>query len=341
MGGAQQVVHHQAEALVKSGHDVHVLTASESVYSGTYTLHSIQHLQRDVHLLDDWRAVRETRRYLRDLQPDVLTIHSTKAGTIGRLAAIGTGIPTVYTFHGISYVTTAPYGFRFLGRLHERLLSSQTHRYVFLSKVDQQTMRLPVKKCIIIPNGIHERPTSPQEIPHEEVRILWVGRLSPPKDPLALLEALANFSEQKWHLDIVGTGPLAEEVDQRIKELGLVKRVTRHGEVSDPHPFYERCDVVVLLSKSEGMPLVLLEAMAHQKPVIASSTQGIEAIVQEGQTGYIVRKTITPYLDHLFRHPEKLERMGKQGYERFRKHFTFQQMIRATEQLLVEVAKKT
>ncbi|MFC4355122.1 glycosyltransferase [Chryseomicrobium palamuruense] len=340
IGGAQQVVHQQAEALATKGHDVHVLTAPDSVYKGAYHLHTIPHLKRNVSLHEDWKAVWETRQNLRRLKPDVLTIHSTKAGTIGRLATIGTGIPNVYTFHGISYVTTATRGMRILGRLHEKLFSTLTDRYIFLTKYDQKTMRLPARKCAIIPNGIHEKPILVRENYSDVLRLLWVGRLSPPKDPLPLIEALANFTDSKWKLDIVGTGTLDHELTKRIDGLGLADRIKLHGEVSDPHPFYEECDVVVLLSKSEGIPLVLLEAMAHQKPIIASATNGIETIIEEGQTGYIVRQTIQPYLDYVFKHSDKLEIMGKKGYQRFRKHFTFHQMIRATEDLLSEVAKK-
>lgn len=312
---------------------MHVVTAPGSIYKGAYSVHEIPHLQRNLNLQHDFLAVREAIKLLQRLQPDILSVHSTKAAYIGRLANRWTRFPVVYTLHGLSYITASTWMKRKAAIWLELLFSRLTTSYVFLSKSDANILKaIPSSKRTIIANGTRQLEVSNElNIPNQDCpRILWVGRLSSPKDPLRLLNDLAEVQHLEWHLDIVGEGALEEPVRKKIDDFNWNERVTLHGQVLDPGPLYKQASFVVLSSKAEGQPLVILEAMAHGKAVVASDVGAIRELVDEGVTGYLVYHSFTPYVKYLLKHPEVAQQMGSAALQRHRNHFTLDNMLGKT-----------
>lgn len=121
--------------------------------------------------------------------------------------------------------------------------------------------------------------------------LLSVGRLHPVKDHVFLLRACCMLREcgMKFRCVIVGDGPERRKLQLLINKLGIAELVTLagyvpHSEISD---LYENADLIVLTSRSEGIPLVLMEAMALQKIVLAPSITGIPELVIDGRTGFL------------------------------------------------------
>lgn len=117
--------------------------------------------------------------------------------------------------------------------------------------------------------------------PPQELRLLFVGRLSKQKNLGMLLEAL-TLTKRKVHLDIVGDGDEREAITQMIKQYAL-PNVTMHGRL-DRHavlPFYKKCDALVMPSLYEAQPLVLLEAMAAKIPIIGTNVIGVAEHIWE------------------------------------------------------------
>lgn len=328
-----------ADGLMSKGHDVHLLTADNSTYQGKAKCHTIPHLKRSLSIFSDIRALFEIRKYLRDLKPDLVSVHSTKAAYLGRFARLGCSVPCVYTVHGLAYITTAKQPLRTLTQWLESFMALITHHYIFLSQKDINVLQHEPRNYSIIPNGVPDpslREEKAENLP-VEFRLLWVGRLAPPKDPFTLIRELKELESFPWQLSVVGEGPYREQAEQLAKKLGIYDRITFYGEVPEPGGMYANCDVVILLSHAEGQPLVLLEAMSFKKVVVASRVGSVEEMVEHNQTGFIVDGQIGPTLRYLFEHPEVMKEMGEAGYKRFRRMFTSGLMITRTEQLFTKL----
>jgi len=143
-------------------------------------------------------------------------------------------------------------------------------------------------KVHIIPNGIDTEQFTPpgdrQDRSTSPVELLFVGRLSPVKGLEYLLSAFADLQSGPLdvHLTIVGDGENQDEYLDRAERLGIEDAVTWTGWVDDVTQYYERADVLVLPSISEGQPSVLLEAQACGVPVVATDVGGVPELVEAG-----------------------------------------------------------
>ena len=127
-----------------------------------------------------------------------------------------------------------------------------------------------------------------------ELELLTVGRLEPEKNPLLLVEALARLESERpgrYRLTWVGRGPLDDVVRKRASDLGVLERIEFHGYV----PFdgglldlYRRAHMFVHVSLSEGMPKVLIEALACGTPIVATDVGGVRAALADGSAGLLV-----------------------------------------------------
>jgi colanic acid/amylovoran biosynthesis glycosyltransferase len=137
-----------------------------------------------------------------------------------------------------------------------------------------------------------EAPSQPDRAP-EHLTILAVGRLHPVKDHGFLLRACHKLKAcgTDFLCLIAGEGPERPWLEHLIRNLGLEKHVRLLGHLSREQldARYQSCDLVVLTSRSEGIPLVLMEAMAHGKTVLAPAITGIPELVKDGQTGFLYR----------------------------------------------------
>jgi len=123
-----------------------------------------------------------------------------------------------------------------------------------------------------------------------EVVIGTVGRLVPVKGHIILLEALRilHDSHQNVRLLVIGEGPLRSHLEAEVKRLGLKQVVTFAGHKEQAYDFINMMDIFALPSLHEGIPMVLLEALALKRPVIASRVGGIPEVVLHGHTGLLI-----------------------------------------------------
>jgi glycosyltransferase involved in cell wall biosynthesis len=140
-----------------------------------------------------------------------------------------------------------------------------------------------------LPNGVEQKfyRDRPRTL-HAKPRLVFVGRLQIQKNLQMLLRALDGVSEQ-FQTTLVGDGIQAAELKALAKDLKL-QNVTFAGRADGAklHQYYQDADVFVLPSEREGMPLVLLEAMAMGLPIVATNVTGNRDVVQDGKNGYLV-----------------------------------------------------
>ena len=169
----------------------------------------------------------------------------------------------------------------------------------------------------VIPSGV-ELPEAVGE-PADPPEVLFVGRLSPEKGILELVEASDGMK-----LVVAGDGPLRERVPGA---LGFVP----HHELA---PLYERAAVVAVPSHREGFGVACLEAMAHGRPVVASAVGGLLDLVVDGETGLFVQPRdvsgLRAALERLLADAQLRQRLGEAGRERVREHFAWPAVTAAT-----------
>ncbi len=167
-----------------------------------------------------------------------------------------------------------------------------------------------------------------------------VGSLIERKGHRFLLEALAELrgsSRADCVLAVVGTGQEEESLKSRALELGLGGSVFFLGHRDDAVGLMKEADCLVVPSLMEGMPFVILEAMAASKPVIASNIYGIPEVVLEGETGLLVPPedagALRDAMRSLLQARHVAAGMGARGRERILGHFTVERMVRDTEKV--------
>ena len=177
------------------------------------------------------------------------------------------------------------------------------------------------------------------------LRPLWVcaGRLDPPKGQDVLLEAAARVraSGLPFTLLLAGEGASRAALEARARALGIGDQVHFLGQVAVIGPLLLAADAVVLPSRLEGLPLTLLEALARERPVVASAVGGIPEVIEHGVHGRLVPpedpEALAGALEEFHRHPDAARRLGLEGGRRVRDQFTWKRVAEQFEAVYDEV----
>jgi colanic acid/amylovoran biosynthesis glycosyltransferase len=180
--------------------------------------------------------------------------------------------------------------------------------------------KVEVVRCGIDPARFRPAERVPRE---RAARILNVGRLVPVKGQAVLLRALASLVARGLdvELTIVGRGPQEGELRRLVAELGLGDRVELPGAVGADAitAYYDRADVLAVPSFAEGLPVVIMEALATAMPVVSTAIMGIPELVRDGETGVLVAPgdadALADGLARLIEDPQLRLRLGQAGRE--------------------------
>jgi len=182
------------------------------------------------------------------------------------------------------------------------------------------------------------------DLADDRCAVVWIGRFSQRKNPLMLIRAVARMKTNtaaRCRFLFVGEGPLEEEMAATIGKLGLADRCRLVPFQEEVRPVLEAADLLVLTSQEESFGLVLVEAAAHEKPVVATRTQGPAEIVVDGQTGVLVdtddEAALAAALDELAADPQKRETMGRAAARRAAQRFSPVANTRQIESVFDEV----
>jgi len=179
-----------------------------------------------------------------------------------------------------------------------------------------------------------------------ETVIVHVGRFEPPKNHRLLLEAFSVASSKcsKLKLWLVGDGKLRSSVKEMVQNLGLRDRVLFLGTRSDIPKLMACSDIFVLSSKWEGLPLVVIEAMAAGKPVVATAVGGVPELVENGLTGLLVpsdnANALAEALLLLAEDPELRQVMGQKGQKKAIDRFDISRTAREYEALYCKLLEE-
>lgn len=306
-------------------------------------------LQRKVDPIADLKAYADIRRRLREGSYHIVHTHISKAGILGRLAARRAGVPVVvHTYHGQVEEVSGRSLKSYLFRACERCAARWTDRIVAVS---EETVKECLRRGIgkpaqyrVIHNGIDLAPFLERcSAPAARVSagagpcLGTIGSLTREKGLEVLLQAFTLLRQRhpQLQLQIVGDGKLRGELQAMARQLGIAESVHFQGIAADVRPWLASFDLFVLPSLQEGLPTVLLEAMAAGRPVVASRVGGIPEVVIDGRTGLLVPagdpQALAAALDRLLRDPEMRQAMGQAGRERAVQAFGLERMLRQLE----------
>ncbi|HEY7019206.1 MAG TPA: glycosyltransferase family 4 protein, partial [Gaiellaceae bacterium] len=249
---------------------------------------------------------RAARKASRDA--DLVHAHWLPAGAV----ALATGKPFVVQLWGTDVELA-----RRAKQFARRVLRRARLTICASNALAEAAHELGAKKVRVIPSAVEvpERVGEPAEPPE----VLFVGRLSPEKGILELVQAVNGTT-----LVVAGDGPLRSQVPDA---LGFVP----HDELG---PLYERAAVVAVPSHREGFGVACAEAMAHGRPVVASAVGGLLDLVVDGETGLLVPPRDVPALraalERLVGDAELRRRLGEAGRERVRERFSWPAVTDAT-----------
>jgi glycosyltransferase involved in cell wall biosynthesis len=249
----------------------------------------------------DFKAVRVIRKLHAEFGPfDIIHGHSSKGGALARLAALGTPARAFYTLHGLNSMDPGMSWLKSRSYLAiEKLLAMRTQGIIAVSPEEARAaalVGLASEKIRTIPNGLDELTLSSRQaarrrmgVGDRETVIGFVGRLVEQKAPEILLEAFAIAATfvSSARLAVVGGGPLSSALVALSQRLGIEDKIVWLGE-RDAREVLSGFDIFALSSRKEGMPYVILEAMSAGLPLVATSSSGVELLIDPAANGIVV-----------------------------------------------------
>lgn len=323
LGGAQSVVVNLANSLSA---DNEVIVAAGNGDGKMWQLLSpnvvkeyVPSLQRELSPLKEILTIKAFKALYRKYQPDIVHLHSSKVGILGRLAFPKEKI--VYTVHGFDSIRIAYRKYLPL----EKLLQKKCSAIVGVSLYDKRNLlNEGINDVETVYNGI-EKPTRLKENPFSQMknfkkRILCVARLSPPKRTDIFLEVASMLPEYAFIW-------IGNQDDSQRK---YTDNVFFMGSLPNAGAYNEYADLFMLPSNYEGLPMTIIEAMSFGKPVVASNVGGISEIVKDDVNGYTVENLATVFcekISYILECDDINERFSKAALKLFNEKLTVEHMV--------------
>ncbi|MBD7945775.1 MULTISPECIES: glycosyltransferase family 4 protein [Psychrobacillus] len=349
LGGAQVHVRDLSRQLITDGHEVTIMSGGEETTDSDLVVDGIAYvrtkfLRRNINLWKDVQAILEIRKKLKELSPDIVAIHSSKAGILGRIACWSLRLPFVFTAHGWAFAEGVETRKKMFYRLIEKQVGKLSRTVITVCEQDRllaiNNGVLPSEKLVTITNGVHDNSILSNRTKKDEVVIVMVARFEAPKKHLDVIKALAQIKDLQWKMIFVGDGSLKQEVMLATVENELDNRVFFLGNCSDVSSVLKNSDLFVLTSSWEGLPLSILEAMMHSLPVISSDVGGVKEAVSNNKNGFLIKDNLSDLLKRLIEDEELRLRMGKKSRNIYLESFTFSIMYEKTCSVYHKVINK-
>lgn len=258
---------------------------------------------REISLKEDIGEVKRIRAILKREMPDILYCHSSMAGAVGRIAALGLGCKTIYNPHGWSFSMDCHWYKKTVYTAVEWVLARVTDRIVAISHHEKQ-MALqkricPEKKLRVICNGVDvdacqtgHKTRKALGYREQDFLVACCGRISLQKDPILFAEVAGAVAKKCPEAKFlwVGDGELKDEFVAALAQNGVLEKTWLPGFVEKPWEVMGAADVAVLFSKWEGFGLVLAEYLAMGLPVVATDVGAVSEIITDRIQGRAIKE---------------------------------------------------
>ena len=302
----------------------------------------------------DWLYPLKLAFLIRERKINLIHAHNATAWFYGTWASILSGVSLVYTEHDRSFPTPLrlKYFHYFFGKYATTVIAVSKAVKENLEKYEH------IKNVKVIYNGIDPDLFKPASIEEKILKkrelglnkndfVLGnVGRMDYWKNQRILIEILPDLKKISPQIKLILVGRGEEEGN--LKKLAIKKGVKNDviflGQRSDVNQILKAFDIFVFPSLTEGLPLVVIEAMATGLPIVASHVGGIPELVVNGETGFLVSPTskeeIKEAIIKLLNNPELRKEMGQIARKRFETHFSLSQMVQKYMEVYEKAVKK-
>lgn len=309
----------------------------------------ILEMRREISFIKDFKDILEIRKIIKKENPDILFLHSSKAGALGRIAGIGIrNLKILYNSHGWAFTMECSERKKKIYALIERILSFFTYKIINISEDEYRkaiAYGINSKKMVIIENGIDiEKYKENSKIKFLDKFVIgFVGRLSEQKNPMFLIEIceeLIKRKEKEFIFYIVGDGELKDKFEKEIKDKKLEGYFFIRGWSEKVEKEIRNFDIALMISKWEGFGLVVCEYMAALKPVIAVNVGGVKNIIQNNVNGILINEySSEKFGDEILRiKVDKLlkEKLIENAYKDVKEKYSIEKEVRKIEKIIVE-----
>lgn len=211
---------------------------------------------------------------------------------------------------------------------------SEISKFLFVSENSMRTFlnnhgTVPQYKCEFVYNGIAELDSQESQKNNNTIRLVCVGTISDRKNQKMILEALSmlpNDLQKKYSLLLIGDGEGKDNLLELSKS--LTSRVEFIGTSTEVEYYLRESSAFILVSKDEGLPISIIEAMRASLPIISTKIAGIPEMVINGKTGFLIDLSLEELINVLKKIPTcDLNQMGRYSYELYKEKFTLDKMI--------------
>ncbi|HOY39823.1 MAG: glycosyltransferase [Bacteroidales bacterium] len=334
----------------------------------------IPEMKREINGKLDLIAYRKIKKLIKEFKPDIVHTHASKAGFLGRYAAINCNVPIIiHTFHGHIFHSYFNRYKTMIFKGLERNLARKTSAIIAISNLQLQELcyehRIaPYDKFRVIPLGFdlerfqdsyslkRESFRKEYNLDDDEVAVSIIGRLVPVKNHPLFINALAKAKKNsaiKLRAFIVGDGNLIGDLQGLANQLGLScttienkkqkADITFTSWIKDADYVFAGSDIVALTSYNEGTPVSLIEAQATNKPIVSTKVGGIEDVVISGTTALLSENdNLDAFADNLtllVNNKELREDMSRAGYEFVKNKFHYTRLVADMKDLYNQLLK--
>ena len=365
LGGAQKQLLSLIERIDQKKYNIFLITAYQGllVHDASsikgLSLRRSRFLERSLNPLKDFLALIEIYRFIIKNKINIVHTHSSKAGILGRWAGkIANVSVTIHTIHGWPFHQWQNPIARQLCIFLERLTAIITNKLIAVCEYDiKKGIKFKIgkrEKYVLIRYGIDKGAFTDynnvlgkrKELAIESAQAVvgMVACLKPQKSPQDYIKVASLvtkvFPQVKFLL--IGDGQLRPKIEKLIQKFNLKDSVILTGWRKDIPQVLSAIDIFMLTSLWEGLPIVALEALAASKPVIATDTGGIQEIVKDGKTGFLVPpKNINMLAERLMillKDRTLRFKMAEEARNSLGSEFTYGYMVNKTEELYESLA---
>ena len=313
-------------------------------------------LSRSVRPIADFQAYQRLREILKELKPDVVHTHNSKAGVLGRLAASAENVPViVHTYHAFGFHLYQNVGVFRLSVALEKEACRRSRHLIFDSRENAKWAEQLglIQKCStsLIRSGVEIDPLLRAQrtetfreklaIPPKAKVIGMIASLKPQKDPLTFVEAADIVSQKNADVKflLVGDGELADAVHRRAAKMRYPDCFAHIGWRRDIPEILANLDVLVSPSLWAGMSRVITEATIAGVPVVASDVDGGREIVFEGENGVLAeRRNPQDFADKIMRAIVENWKVNPDISQKIQHEFDIREMVHQLETLYLQLS---
>ena len=315
-------------------------------------------MKREINIKKDIEAIRRIKNIIKEINPDIIYLHSSKAGGLGRLAISKHKVKIIYNSHGWYFNAKISGIKKMIYALLEKILAFNTDKIINISESEFEAAKKyrisNENKMVVINNAIdfdrfsinkteRENIRKKYNISNTDIVIGIVGRLAEQKDPLTTIKTFEKLCEKYDNLYcmFIGDGELKNTIINYCKEKKIENKVIITGWIENVEKYITAIDIGMLPSKWEGFGLVILEYIAAKKPIVASDIGGISNILNNSSFSELIKPEdvngFVNAIDKIIYNYKKYKNDLNNEYENYKKTYSINKFENDHEKIFDQI----